>query len=342
MAQCGQKRVPALGLLVCLTAAALFGICNVIVKQVKDVDMFTIAFYRFMGIFFPALSVVIYRQEDPFPREKRWTLLVRSVMGASNLIIFFYGLKHMPLADTNMISAGSPIWCVIFARIFLKEKLYLFDIVNVFITLLGILFILQPPFIFGYGSMASLGSDYYIAGLVVCLGSMFLQSNVYILLRMLKGIHFSVTLTVFGLVGTVESAVFMFALGNGCVPQCGLDRYLMVAVGLLSFLAQILLTISLQLEEAGKISVMRKAGDILFAFLFQITIFHEIPGVWSVVGALLVSAAVLVSSGKKVVDGLPADHRIKTQFLPCLYRESPVKPAEDDSPGPAEQLVKAA
>lgn len=64
-------------------------------------------------------------------------------MGASNLIIFFYGLKHMPLADTNMISAGSPIWCVIFARIFLKEKLYLFDIVNVFITLLGILFILQ-------------------------------------------------------------------------------------------------------------------------------------------------------------------------------------------------------
>lgn len=48
----------------------------------------------------------------------------------------------------------------------------------------------------------------------------------------------------------------------------------MVAVGLLSFLAQILLTISLQLEEAGKISVMRKAGDILFAFLFQITIFH--------------------------------------------------------------------
>ena len=86
-------------------------------------------------------------------------------------------------------------------------------------------FIIRPPFIFGYGSLASLGSDYYIAGLVVCLGSMFLQSNVYILLRMLKGIHFSVTLTVFGLVGTVESAVFMFALGNGCVPQCGLDRW---------------------------------------------------------------------------------------------------------------------
>ena len=48
----------------------------------------------------------------------------------------------------------------------------------------------------------------------------------------------------------------------------------MVGVGLISFIAQILLTVSLQLEEAGKVSIMRKSGDILFAFLFQITIFN--------------------------------------------------------------------
>ena len=76
---------------------------------------------------------------------------------------------------------------------------------------------------------------------------------------------------------------------------------------------------------------------------FLLLPYQEIPGVWSVVGALLVSAAVLVSSGKKVVDGLPADHKIKTQYLPCLYKESPGNPAEEeDSPLPTEQLVKAA
>ena len=53
-----------------------------------------------------------------------------------------------------------------------------------------------------------------------------------------------------------------------------LSRLMMVGVGLLSFVAQIGLTVSLQLEEAGKVSIMRKAGDILFAFLFQITIFN--------------------------------------------------------------------
>ena len=48
----------------------------------------------------------------------------------------------------------------------------------------------------------------------------------------------------------------------------------MIAIGFSSFLAQILLTVSLQVEEAGKVSLMRKAGDVLFAFLFQITIFN--------------------------------------------------------------------
>ena len=38
--------------------------------------------------------------------------------------------------------------------------------------------------------------------------------------------------------------------------------------------AQLLLTVSLQIEEAGKVSIMRKAGDILFAFVFQIFLFN--------------------------------------------------------------------
>ena len=194
-------------------------------------------------------------------------------MGASNLIIHFYGLKHMPMADANMISAASPVWVVIFARIFLKEPLLIFDIVNIFVTLLGILFIIRPPFIFGYDPSFILDNEYYIASLIVFLGS-FLQSNVYILLRMLKNVHFSVTLLVFGTIGALESSVFMASLGRPCIPQCGFERAMMIAIGLLSFIAQIMLTVSLQIEEAGKVSIMRKSGDILFAFLFQIFIFN--------------------------------------------------------------------
>ena len=72
---------------------------------------------------------------------------------------------------------------------------------------------------------------------------------------------------------------------------------------------------------------MRKAGDILFAFLFQILIFHvsrhvltcqaaplqDLPGVWSVLGALLVTSAVFINGTTKIVGNLPDDHIVKTK-----------------------------
>ena len=100
-----------------------------------------------------------------------------------------------------------------------------------------------------------------------------------------------------------------------------------VRISRLLVTAQTGLTVSLQLEEAGRVSIMRKAGDILFAFLFQIFIFQvrhcatapplhvvsgcvvcqEVPGLWSVVGASLVAGAVLVSSARKL---LPKSRRL--------------------------------
>jgi len=290
------SKLPAIGLLTSFFSASLFGLCNVIVKGVESVDPFTIAFYRFIGIALPAFSILIYRGEDLFPKGKVWMLIVRSVMGASNLCVHFYGVKHMPIADANMISAASPIWTVIMSRIFLKEPMKPFDIVNVVITLTGILFIIRPPFVFGYDESFEFDPQYYIAAVIVFCGT-FMQAAVYIFLRALKGIHYSVTLTTFGTIGTLEASILMSTLGR---PSCGVTRLMMVGIGLLSFIGQICLTVSLQLEEAGKVSIMRKAGDILFAFLFQIFIFHDYPGVWSIIGAILVSVAVFINGSNKV------------------------------------------
>ena len=79
---------------------------------------------------------------------------------------------------------------------------------------------------------------------------------------------------VFGGIGALESFLLMMTLGDGCVPQCGHDRAMMVLIGLLAFIGQFMLTVSLQVEEAGKVSIIRKSADILFAFAFQILLFQ--------------------------------------------------------------------
>ena len=74
-----------------------------------------------------------------------------------------------------------------------------------------------------------------------------------------------------------------------------------------------------KLLEASKASLMQKSCGIVFAFAFQIIVFHEIPGIYSVAGAVLISFVVVLSGIKKIVDSLPADHWIKRRYLKSCY-----------------------
>ena len=92
--------------------------------------------------------------------------------------------------------------------------------------------------------------QYYIAAVIVFCGT-FMQAGVYIFLRLdllssytalsrhhhhqchhmhphraLKGIHYSVTLTTFGTIGTLEASILMSTLGRPCIPACGVTRFL--------------------------------------------------------------------------------------------------------------------
>ena len=64
----------------------------------------------------------------------------------------------------------------------------------------------------------------------------------YILLRLLKEVHFAVIILVFGIVGTVVSTVALFAFSTPHIPESNSDIVMTFAVGFLSFLAQIALT----------------------------------------------------------------------------------------------------
>ena len=98
----------------------------------------------------------------------------------------------MPLADTVMISASSPMFTVFFARIFIKETIKVVDIVNVFLVFAGIVLIVKPPFLFGNGvQMYNDDPEAIYAVIAMVLSSIFLQANVYVTLRMLKGMQFT-------------------------------------------------------------------------------------------------------------------------------------------------------
>lgn len=112
--------IPHLGIIMAIASSFFFSLSSLIVKLVPDVHPVALATYRFAGILLPSIPIVIRRSEDPFPKGKRWLLLLRAFLGTTSLMSQFYALRHMPLADASVIIFSVPVFVAIFARIFLK------------------------------------------------------------------------------------------------------------------------------------------------------------------------------------------------------------------------------
>ena len=91
----------------------------------------------------------------------------------------------------------------------------------------------------------------------------------------LTDIHWSANCSALGVIGFVESGlVAVFILGNTCLPESGLERFYLVLIGFLSFFGQIALTLAALFESAANIGLLRKAFDVVLAFIFQILFFQ--------------------------------------------------------------------
>ena len=139
---------PYLGLVLATISSLFFSLCSVIVKWMVDVDPMELAACRFIGVLLPAIPIVIYRKEKPFPKGKRFMLLLRSFVGTTGLMLSFYAFRHMPLADASVVVFSVPVFVAIFARLFLKEPCGLFNVITVILTLIGVVLITIPPIIF--------------------------------------------------------------------------------------------------------------------------------------------------------------------------------------------------
>ena len=59
----------------------------------------------------------------------------------------------------------------------------------------------------------------------------------------------------------------------GGFPTTILDWLIVMSIGVLGFIGQATLTIGLQIEAAGLLSLMRKAFSLIFNYTFQVTLF---------------------------------------------------------------------
>lgn len=120
-------------------------------------------------------------------------------------------------------------------------------------------------------------------------------------------------MTNFGVFALIYTIILGWYFGALCLPRCGWDRFLIIGLALFSFSGQILLTRALQIEQCSTVSIAR-TSDIVFAFIWQIVFFNELPTLYSLAGAVIVIMAVVLSVMRKYLMALPMESSLRKKY----------------------------
>ncbi|KAM8924792.1 solute carrier family 35 member G1-like [Pelodytes ibericus] len=292
----GKKRkcrCPGLGIFYTILSALFLSSSALLVKKIEDLHSVEISTIRcIFQMLFVLPGLIYYKVGFLGPKDQRVLLFVRGFLGSSAMMLLYYAIQCMPLADATVISFSSPAFTCIFACVFLKEKCTVWDIFFMCVTITGVVLIARPPFLFG-ARIEGLEEDYsdHLKGTIAAVGSAVGAALAMVILRKMgKSVHYLLSIWYYAVIGLLEGVIATTALGEWRLPVCGLDRWLLILTGVLGLGGQAFLVKALQIEKAGTVSIVRTM-DVVFAFIFQASFLNLTPTLLTVAGALCVVAS---------------------------------------------------
>jgi drug/metabolite transporter (DMT)-like permease len=236
-------------------------------------------------VFFRSFLVLIFAYIElrrlkisPWGENKK-LLLVRGTTGFIALSCFYYAVTHLPLADATVIMYSNPVFTGILAALFLGESLSKIEVGGVVLCVVGVVLIAQPSFVFGGDSRLP------IFDVGIAFAGAIAAAISYVIVRQLRRTEEPmVVVFYFPLVATPAS--IPFAIPDAVLPNW-YELGILLAIGVVTHIAQVMMTKGLHLEKAGRATAVSYL-QIVFAFILGMLFFDEFPNVLSVVGAVLI------------------------------------------------------
>lgn len=261
----------------CMLISALgFTFMSVTVKYVTGIPLFEKVFFRnliSLGVAF----FILKKSSAPMfgRRENQLALLARSSFGLAGVVLNFYAIANLTLADSSMLGKLSPIFVTIMACIFLKEKIDNKQILSIIVTFLGALLVIKPEF-----SLEMLPS---LAGILSAASA----GIAYTLLRYLKDRESPDTIIFyFSLISVVFTAPFALA---EYVQPTFIQLGLLLATGVFASVGQFGITYAYKFAKATEVSIYNYSA-IVFGIILGFIFFGEIPDTLSLLGGAIIIA----------------------------------------------------
>jgi drug/metabolite transporter (DMT)-like permease len=271
--------------LLMLLSALSFALMGACVKFLADISVYQKVFFRNLVTLIITMTIFMIRRENPIKKEAAVkVLLARSFTGLAGVFCFFYALSNISLADASMLNKLSPVFVLIFAWIFLKEKLSIHKWIVIGISLIGAVLIIKPGF--------NLTLLPFLSGLFssICAGA------AYTMVRSLKG-KASPEKIIFYFSAISVLGTLPFMLNDFTIPNFS-QLLGLIGTGVFAAGGQYGLTLAYHKEQASEISIYSYM-NILFAGVIGWMFWGEIQDIYSILGSLLIICGAVYSFTKR-------------------------------------------
>jgi drug/metabolite transporter (DMT)-like permease len=289
-----KLRLP-LPFLLALAGIAVLCIMDAVIKAVgARYPTFQLAFLRFLaGTIWTVAALAILRPAFPSKETMRVNSL-RGVIGLITATSFFYALQTLPLAETIAFSFLSPLFLAFFGALILGEAIRRETFSGLVLGFVGMLVMT-----FGHGLTTGgplISAGLHIPGVLSAVGSAISYAFGLVLLRqraqqdaLIIIVLFQTTVPTFLLIGP---AWWVWQ------PVPGSDLWLFLAIGGLGLCGHMLLANAFKRAEASRLAPSEYSALVIAAILGY-AFFGEVPGIATLVGAMLViSGTVIAMRGK--------------------------------------------
>ena len=250
-----------------------------------EVHIFEIVFLS-CALVFVILSPFLLKEgkQSLFTKQPK-NQIYRIVTNSIAILLFFYGLSISPLSLATVLNFTAPIFTVIFAIIFLKEKLTTYRFISLVLGFIGVMCVLRPDLSLNLG------------GILVLLSSLVWASSL-IFIKKLTKTDSAVTISLYAGVGMIPAT---FAAAYPYLEEINFVQFLFILfIAVSGTTAQTLLNSAL---KRGALSFLLPLDflRLIWSVLLGVTLFGESTSVFLWVGGLfiLVASTLIVTSERK-------------------------------------------
>ncbi len=230
--------------------------------------------------------VLLARTGTPVWGTNRRLLLFRGFLGFMGLSCVYYSLTHLPLAVATVIQYMHPVFTAMLAAVVLREHISRTLLVSLGLSVAGLVLVSRPEAVFG---VASSLDPFAVA---VAVAGAFFSAAAYVVVRRLSAQEHPLVIVFYFPLVTVPLTLPV-VVPAWVMPQ-GFEWLVLLGVGIFTQMGQVWLTHGIRHEPASRATALSYT-QVLFATVWGVLFFSEIPDGYTLAGALFIMAGAFLN-----------------------------------------------